>query len=61
MEKVEKRYLTQREAEYYTGMGEKKLLYLMRGLVIQSQSMGRRFYDKNDIDARIAVMKGKVQ
>lgn len=59
MENIEKRYLTQKEAEKYTCRGEERLCYLMRGLIIQSQSGGRRIYDKKDIDARMSEVKGK--
>ena len=58
MDNIEKRYLTQKEAEYYTGMGETTLLRIMKGAVIQPTYCGRKFYDKKDIDARIEAMKG---
>ena len=59
MNDMEKRYLTQKEAEYYTGMGETTLSRLMKGLVIQgTNAYGCRFYDKKDIDARIQALKG---
>ena len=31
MDNIEKRYLTQKEAEYYTGMGETTLFRIMKG------------------------------
>ena len=46
MDNIEKRYLTQKEAEYYTGMGETTLLRIMKGAVIQPTYCGRKFYDK---------------
>lgn len=60
MKDMEKRYLTQKEAEYYTGMGETTLSRLMKGLVIQgTHEYGcRKFYDKKDIDARMQALKG---
>ena len=58
MDKIEKRYLTQKEAEYYTGMGETTLSRIMKGAVIHSEYGSRRFYDKKDIDARIEALKG---
>ena len=58
MDDMEKRYLTQKEAEYYTGMGETTLFRIMKGAVIQLTYCGRKFYDKKDIDARIEAMKG---
>lgn len=61
MDKMGKRYLTQKEAEYYTGMGKTTLWSLMKGAVIQPTYAGRKFYDKNDIDRRIEAMKGKVE
>lgn len=58
MDKIEKRYLTQKEAEHYTGMGETTLSRIMKGVVIHSAYGSRRFYDKKDIDARIEALKG---
>ena len=58
MKDMEKRYLTQKEAEYYTGMGETTLFRIMKGAVIHSAYGSRRFYDKKDIDARIEALKG---
>ena len=58
MKDIEKRYLTQKEAEYYTGMGETTLFRIMKGAIIQSAYRSRILYDKKDIDARIEALKG---
>jgi hypothetical protein len=56
---IEKRYLNQKEAEVYTGMGKVNLADLMHGHVIRLANTNgtvtctRRYYDKHIIDERM--------
>ena len=61
MKKVEKRYMTKREAMEYTGMGELTLLGMLRDVDVYPVQPGgvgtRRFIDKADIDEAFRVLK----
>lgn len=63
MEKIEKRYMTMKEAMEYTGMGELTLLETLRVIdayPIQPSGSGtRRFVDKTDIDEAFRILKDK--
>lgn len=61
MNNIEPRYLTQKQAEQYTGMGRTSLWELVGDLVIQDEEGERKFYDIQDIDARMQKRKGKVR
>jgi hypothetical protein len=61
MNNIEPRYLTQKQAEQYTGMGKTSLWKLVGDLVIQDGEGERKFYDIQDIDARMQKRKGKVR
>lgn len=63
MKKVEKRYMTMREAMEYTGMGELTLLGILQDVDVYPVQPGgvgtRRFIDKVDIDEAFRVLKNK--
>lgn len=61
MNNIKPRYLTQKQAEQYTGMGRVSLWALVGDLVIRERPGERRYYDKQDIDNRMHKMKGQAR
>jgi hypothetical protein len=59
MNNIEPRYLTQKQAEQYTGMGRVTLWSLVGDLVIRERPGERRYYDRQDIDRRMHKRKGQ--
>lgn len=57
---MEKRYLTWKEAKYYTGMSDDTLAFFLNSekvYVYQEELGSRRFVDKLDIDKAFATRK----